>query len=539
MKSKKAFIGFIAIVFLFNIFEVQAKASENVTKEIKNILNKYYIKDVSQDVLNQDSVSDIINNLNDPYTEIMNTNDYNNLLNNTFLGIGINAEMMQDGARVTSIIVNSPAMKSGIKEGDVITAVNNNYLKGLSIDNAMDILNGEQNIENELKVLRDSIELTINITPEKVHYPTVYSKIINSNTAYIHIMYFGENTLNEFKYILDSLKVKSINNFIIDLRNNLGGYIYSALELAGYFIEDDTFAIAKDKNGNEFKFFGIEKSKTIDKPTIFLVNKYTASAAEMLAACVQDYNKAVIVGETTYGKGVVQSTFQLSDGSILKATTLEIYSPTGRKINNVGISPDISINRVDSLIAGELLAVSKDKYSGYSKIVKVGINNKSYYLDLNGLKNRDYWEAYGQIISQSSSIDLSNYSQINQGNKTGNSYPILKYAQVPKTEYKVGERISFKFNSPNYNGFVQYRAMLWNDTTNRYENLWNTKDLYYDKWKPKGKDTFTISFPISKPGNYRIKVFVKRSGIENSKTALKGMNCDSYVYEVPFQVTGE
>ena len=540
IKMKNILIGLVVVILVLNIINVQAYADENVVGEIKDILNNYYIDEVSQDVLNKDSANEIIKDLNDPYTQIMNKDDFNSIVNNTFFGIGVTIEMTETGAVINSVMVNSPAMESGLKEGDIIIVADDNYLKGLSVNNALNILNGKLGIKSELKVFRKDAVIKINVKPSTVYYPTVYSNILDNHIAYIHIMSFGENTLDEFKYKVNSLNIESVNSFIIDLRNNPGGYIYSAVELAGYFLKDNTkdntVAIAQVKNGSKFNFKANDKSKVIDKPTVFLVNKYTASAAEVLAACAQDYETAIIIGETTYGKGVAQSTFKLSDGSILKATTLKLYSPNGRDISNGGIAPDIFFNKVDSLLAGGLLSVNANKLSTNSKIAKAVINNKNYYIDINRIANKDYWEAFRQIISQSTSIDVSSYSQLNQGNKAIKNYPIIKYAEVPKTEYKVGDRVSFKLNSTNYNGQVQYRAMLWNENEDRFINLWDTKDFYYDKWKPRGKDAFTISFPVTKAGNYRIKVFAKRSGIANSKGVLKGMNCDSYVYEVPFRV---
>jgi carboxyl-terminal processing protease len=467
----------------------------------------------------------------------MDQSDYNSIVNNSFNGIGITIQATQNGIQVTTVMVNSPAMKAGIKEGDIIIAADDNYLNGLTAVDSLNLLNGEPGVPEELKVNRKNQSIIVSVTPATVYYPTVYSKIIDNNIGYIHILSFGANTLAEFEYNINSQEMKSVDSYMIDLRNNPGGFIYSAVEIAGYFAKNNTVALFQSKNGEKFKFNATEKNNTIDKPNSFLVNGYTASAAELLAACAQDYGTAVIIGEKTYGKGVAQSTFELSDGSILKTTTLKIYSPNGRDINNGGVTPDIRISGVDSTIASQLLYRVDSKMGNNSSIAKVVINNKDYYVNIDKIINNYYLEAYRQIIGQATNIDVSSYSKLNGNSKTvTNIYPVLKYAEVPKTEYKVGDRVTFKLSSPNYNGFVQYRAMLWDETTNKYVDLWNTKDRYYDKWKPKGKDVFTISFPVIKAGNYKVKVFVKRSGILNSKAVLKGMNCDSYVYEIPYTI---
>lgn len=525
------------LILIFYFVNVQAFADDNVIEEIKSILNNYYIEDLSEDILNKDSAKGIINSLKDPYTQIIDRDYYSNMVDNTFIGIGVAIEMIPIGSKISSIMVNSPAMKAGLKEGDIIITVNDNYLNGLTANDALKVLNGAKGDLNELQVLRNNEMIFINVIPDTVYYPTVYSRVINGRIAYINILFFGVNTLDEFEYEINSLNKQLVDSYIIDLRNNPGGYIYSAVELSGYFAKSSIVATAQFKNGARFDFKATEKNKNINKPTIFLVNKYTASAAELMAACAQDYGSAVIIGEKTYGKGVAQSTFTLSDGNILKTTTLKLYSPKGREINNVGIFPDIIIKDVDTVKVGELFVENVSKLPISNRIAKIIINSKSYYINLDKIVDKDYLEIYRQIISQSISIDVSNDSELNRVNKTiSMNYPVLKYAEVPKTDYELGDRVIFKFVAPTYNGLVQYRAMLWNETTNKYVDLWNTKDRYYDKWKPRGRDIFTISFPALNTGNYKIKVFVKRNGIENSKTTLIGMNCDSYVYEIPFKI---
>lgn len=521
---------------ILNFLSVQASADTDVVQEIKNILNNYYVDEVPSDILNKNSAKEIITDLKDPYTQIIDQNDYRSIVDNTFLGIGITIEMQETKAVITSVMVNSPAMKAGLMEGDIILTVDNNSVSGMSRTEALNLINGRPGVYSMLKVERKNKTIIINVIPGKVYYPTVYTKIIDHNIGYINILSFGPNTLTEFEYKISSPEMKGVKSYVFDLRNNLGGYLYSAIEIAGFFSKDNPVAVFQSKNGEKFSFKATEKKGTIDKPTFLLVSKYTASAAELLTACVQDYGEAVIIGEKTYGKGVAQSTFKLSDGSILKATTLKMYSPKGRDIG-MGISPDINIKDIDSLFAGELLSESNKSSISTNRTVKVTIKGNDYYINLDKITNNNYLEAYRQIIGQAATFDASSYFELNQNIKKAiNSYPILKYVEVPKTYYNVGDRVTFKFSAPNYNGLVQYRAMLWNETTNIYVDFWKTKDRYYDKWRPKGKDTFTISFPATNIGNYKIKVFIKRNGIQNSKANLTGMNCDSYVYEIPFTI---
>lgn len=534
-KRIKAFLAvFLSILIMLNLISPQALAKEGVIQEIKDILKNYYIEEVPDDVLNGESVNEVIKNLNDPYTQVIDEEDYNTVLNGTFFGLGVTIKPIKTGGKVTSVFVNSPAMKAGLQVQDIIVSAGDNSIQGLSEADAINVLNGKLGIYNSLKVIRDNKLLTVEVALDNVNYPTVYTNITGSNIGYMRILSFGKDTLTEFENKINSPEMKAASSYILDLRNNQGGYLYSAVEIAGYFSKNNPVAVFQLKNGEKYDFKASKNSSAINKPVVFLVNEYTASAAELLVACAQDYGTAIIVGKKTYGKGVAQSTFKLSDGSMFKITTLKFFSPKGRDINK-GIYPDINILNIDASYAAELL-VESSGLQNRSGVVKVGISGKNYYIDLKKIKDSYYSEAYRQIISQASTLDASNYSYINESARAAiRSYPIINLKKVPKTYYQVGDRVTFQFNAPNYNGLVQYRAMLWNDNTNKYIDLWNTKDRFYNQWIPRGKDTFTISFPVTNAGNYKLKVFVKRKGILNSKAAITGMNCDSYVYEIPFR----
>ena len=173
--------------------------------------------------------------------------------------------------------------------------------------------------------------------------------MLNDHTAYIDITSFGEDTAQLFTEKLQELRMKNPDNYIVDLRNNGGGYMISALDIAGNFIGANPAITIEDRDGQKTRYLAEDKGSTIDKPIIFLVNQYTASASEILSAAVKDYGKAFFVGTTTYGKGVAQQMFPLSDGSSLKLTVEKFYSPMGNVIQKVGISPDFEVKDVDSL----------------------------------------------------------------------------------------------------------------------------------------------------------------------------------------------
>jgi hypothetical protein len=249
-----------------------------------------------------------------------------------------------------------------------------------------------------------------------------------------------------------------------------------------------------------------------------------------LSAAVKDYGKAYFVGSNTYGKGVAQDLFEFDDGSALKTTTLRFYSPLGKVINHIGIAPDFETKDIDSLTAGELLLGNSANTSLNGRYVKIKIGSKEFEINMNDIKDDNYWKAYKYIVGKATAVSVSGSS--NSGKTV---IPQLKITS-PVINYNAGERVSFKINTPNYGGRVQYRIILWDDTTKTSRDLWTTGDRYYTGWKPYGNEIFTLGLPVSKPGNYRLKVFAKRADVPNSKTVLKGMNCDSYLGEIPFVV---
>jgi hypothetical protein len=384
---------------------------------------------------------------------------------------------------------------------------------------------------DKYEIIKNGNSVEISIMPRKLSYPTVVGELINNHIGYIRIMSFGSITSEEFNKKLYELKNSNADSFIIDLRNNPGGYLYSAINIAGHFIGQSTAIIVEDKVNGRFSIKADKHVDIINQPVIFLMNEFSASASEILLCAVRFYNTDFFIGENTYGKGVAQSVFKFDDGSVLKTTTLKFYTPDGREINNIGIAPNIKVNNVDPLIAAELLLKDNKKNVTRAGFAMLNIDNKEYVINLEDIHSKDHWEAYRHILSTAKSLIMID----NQ--KSNKLVPKIQFAEMPITSYKVGNRISFKLSAPNYSKKVQYRAILWDESTNSYRDIWNTQDCYYNKWIPNGNGIFTVGFTATKPGNYRIKFFAKRSGIENKYTALKGMNCDSYIGEVPFIVS--
>lgn len=528
--------SFLAFVLVFNLFIINTKATATDTDTalniIKQIIREDYIEEVPNEVYNAQSIDDFIKQLGDPYTKYFTAKEYTyfkDQIDMKFVGIGVHIEMVPEGVKVVSLIEGAPAEATGILQGDIIISADGTSLAGLSSEEAVGLIMGEEGTIVKLKVKRGENILDINVIRKEIKTPTVVGNMLNNHIGYIQLESFGNETPKEFNEILQGLKNQRADSYIVDLRNNPGGYMNAALDIAGYFIGNKTAMVVEDKKNNREKLAGFKHDYLIDKPVVFLINEYSASASEILAAAVKDYDKAYFIGTNSYGKGVAQSLYEFTDGSALKTTTLRFLSPFGNVINKVGISPDLKIEDMEPLLAAELLLGNSKNTPIKGRYIGVELDDKNFQINLNDIKNDEYWDAFEFILGKSSLISTSD------NNAAANLIPEVKIAS-PDLQYNSGERAAFKVNAPNYGGRVQYRVMLWDDTSKVYRDLWSTGDRYYSGWKPYGNETFTLGFNVSKPGNYRLKVFVKRAGLKNSETALKGMNCDSYLGEIPFTV---
>lgn len=419
MKKLKLGFRFIIAIFMaifIGTFSYNVQAA-SVIDEARQIIKDNYVESVPDSVLNAPTIPDIIKGLNDPYSEYFSNQEQQNFVNsidNKLCGIGIYMEMVEEGVQVNSVVPSSPAEQSGIKAGDIITSADGNSLAGLDSNKASSYIKGDAGTSVKLVVKRGTQELNFTVVRKEISIPTVTGKILNGHTAYIDIVSFGEDTDELFTKVVQELRMQNPDNYIIDLRNNGGGYMDKALNIASNFIGSKPSITIESKNGDKVRYF-VNKEATIDKPIIFLTNQYTASASEILSAAVKDYKKAFFVGTTTYGKGVAQQMFSLSDGSYLKLTVEKFYSPMGNTIQKVGISPDfkVSDNNLDSLKVAELLSgkcINANDKTGY---LKVNINGSDFEIDLNIARDSSHWAAFQYIMNNVSKDNV--YIGTNKG----------------------------------------------------------------------------------------------------------------------------
>lgn len=345
---------FCTINFTLNSYLNGADITYLTTKLvlIKNKLEDTYIYDMDSEKMIESSIKGYVNGLGDKYTEYLTKEDMKDLLETTsgsFVGIGV--YMVNNTADNTIVIVGvidgSVAQSAGLQVGDIISKVNDIEYKGEQLDKVSESIKGEEGSEVKITVIRNSETLDFNIKRSSVKIKSVDSKMLDDNIGYIQIASFNDGTADEFKSAYNEIKDSVKKGLVIDLRNNGGGVVDESLKIAETMVEKGkTLLITADKNKNE----KVDKSKEnpiINVPVILLINNYTASASEILAGTLKENCGYKIVGIQSYGKGVIQSIYSFKDGTGLKVTMEEYFTPNHNVINKVGISPDIEVDLDD------------------------------------------------------------------------------------------------------------------------------------------------------------------------------------------------
>ncbi|AKN33484.1 protease [Clostridium carboxidivorans P7] len=401
LSSILATFAFVMFFITSMTFNVQA-ASSSLLEEARETIKNKYVSEVPDSVLNAPTIEEMVKRLNDPYSEYFSKQeqqDFVNVIDNKMYGIGIYMDIVPEGVKVKSVIDNSPALEAGIKAGDIITSANGTSLAGMTSKQAPSYIKGEEGTSVNLVIKRGDSQLNFTVTRREISIPTVEGKMLNDNAAYIEVSSFGSDTSELFTQKLQELRIKNPQFYIIDLRNNGGGYMSTALDMAGNFIGENRAIIIENNQGQETGYLASDKGKIIDKPVFFLVNENTASASEILSAAVKDYNKAFFIGTTTYGKGVAQQMFPLSDGSYLKLTVEKFYSPKGNVIQKTGISPDFKVENVDSLAVADLFSGKCRNDVDKTGYVKVTTGGKDFEISLSTAKDEAHWAAFKYIVS--------------------------------------------------------------------------------------------------------------------------------------------
>ncbi|MFL2890217.1 MAG: S41 family peptidase [Pelagibacteraceae bacterium] len=353
--NKKIFTLFFLIFLNTNIS--YSKNSNDFYKKIDlfgEVLEKIkeeYVDEIDQADVMDSAINGVLQSL-DPYSAYMSPEIFKNMQTETkgeFGGLGIEISMEAGVVKVIAPIADTPADKAGIKAGDYIVRIENKQVQGKTLSEAVKLMRGPVGTSIKLTVRRKGKRKAIEfeIKREIIEVKSVSAKIIKekNNIAYLRIKSFNENSDEQlFKKIKKFEKEKKPIGYIIDLRNNPGGLLTQAINITDLFLDDGEILSTKGRRISETRKFFAKKGDVIKgKPIIVLINNGSASASEILAGALKDHKRAIILGETTFGKGSVQSIVPLRNGGGIRLTISKYYLPSGKSISEIGVKPDILV----------------------------------------------------------------------------------------------------------------------------------------------------------------------------------------------------
>ncbi|MDB4868919.1 MAG: hypothetical protein JWR03_3252 [Cohnella sp.] len=347
MKAQKR-IGFrILLALLLSLAltgtwtTASAAATTDQVNEVRTLLEQYHLDKPADKDLNGAAIDAMVNSLHDPYTEYFDPEQwktFSDTLEQTFVGIGIVMAEEKGVVYVEDVITGSPAEAAGVLPGDAIVSADGKSVKGLSVTELQKQLRGAEGTTLTIGVTRDGKAFSYTITRKSVQIPVATGQMMGDGVGYLALSGFSSDAGEAFRKQLDKLEQAGMSSLVIDLRNNGGGYVNAAQQIAGYFLKDGVLAHLKDRDGNDSPLSVQGSGKSY--PITILVNGNSASASELFAGALQDYGVAKLIGTQTFGKGVVQSILPLQSGGVLKVTVQEYFTPNGHKVNKKGLTPD-------------------------------------------------------------------------------------------------------------------------------------------------------------------------------------------------------
>ena len=353
----KKFIILILLTIFFAI-ESNANQTDNLYKkldlfsDVLETLNNEYVDQVDENKVLDAAINGMLQSL-DPYSSYMSPENFRNMNAETkgeFGGLGIEITMQAGLVKVISPIEGTPADKAGIKAGDFIIRINDAQVKGLNLFEAVSMMRGKVGTKINLVIRRENVddELKFTLTRAIIKIREVSAEVKLNSIGYIRLRAFNQKSHNQLKEKIKSFKSKRLNGYILDLRNNPGGLLSQAIKISDMFLDSGEIVSTKGRDKTDIKIFNAKKGDIIDGlPLIVLINKGSASASEIVSGALKDHKRAIILGETSFGKGSVQSIIPLTNRGALRLTTAKYYLPSGSSISEVGVSPDITVKEKD------------------------------------------------------------------------------------------------------------------------------------------------------------------------------------------------
>jgi carboxyl-terminal processing protease len=354
MKTVQFYLIIFLTQFLFlkqiNSAEIDIYKKIDLFGEVLEKINKEYVDEINQSESMDSAINGLLQSL-DPYSAYMSPEIFQEMQTETsgeFGGLGIEVSMEAGVVKVISPIDDTPASKAGIKAGDYIVKINNIQVQGKSLSEAVDLMRGPVGSGIELTVRRRGVKkaLTFNITREIIEVQSVKSDLLDNNIGYIRLTSFNDNSSQQIKKQIKKLKKnENLKAFILDLRNNPGGLLSQAIKISDFFLENGEIVSTKSRKKTENKRWFAKKGDITDGKTLLvLINYGSASASEIVAGALKDHKRAIILGESSYGKGSVQSIIPLKNKGAIRLTVAKYYLPSGDSISEVGVRPDIEVN---------------------------------------------------------------------------------------------------------------------------------------------------------------------------------------------------
>jgi carboxyl-terminal processing protease len=339
------------------IFIQETNSSENdiykkidLFGEVLEKINKEYVDEIDQSKSMDSAINGLLQSL-DPYSSYMSPEILNEMQTETsgeFGGLGIEVGMESGVVKVISPIDDTPASRAGIKAGDYIVKINDNQVQGKSLSEAVDLMRGPVGSRIELTIRRrgEKKALTFNIVREIIQVQSVKTDLLEKNIGYIRLTSFNENSGDQIKKKLKELeKNNKVKAYILDLRNNPGGLLSQAIRITDFFLDNGEIVSTKGRKTSENRKWFAKKGDILNSKTlIVLINYGSASASEIVAGALKDHKRAILLGESSYGKGSVQSIIPLKNDGAIRLTVAKYYLPSGKSISEVGVSPDIEVS---------------------------------------------------------------------------------------------------------------------------------------------------------------------------------------------------
>ena len=317
------------------------------------VIDYYYLYDYDKDVMVDAIYKAVMGSLGDPYSVYYTGDEFKAFMESSsgsYCGIGVVVQQNMQTGLVTAVrpYEDCPGYEAGIRPGDLILAVDGTEITGMDLNTAVALIKGEEGTSVTITLQRDEEVFDVEVTRRQIDVKTVNYRMMDDNIGYIQIEEFDEVTSDQFSQALDSLIEQGMEALVIDIRNNPGGILDTVVAMLDELLPEGTIVSVKDRNGTAQEYTSDADTK-LTVPLTVLINGNSASASEIFAGAIKDYGVGTLVGTTTYGKGIVQTAFSLSDGTGVKITIEDYYLSSGKSIHKVGVDPDVEIDLPDEL----------------------------------------------------------------------------------------------------------------------------------------------------------------------------------------------